>query len=157
MPKTLTPSDLDSILELHKDLKNTVKRSFDSLAVEMKEQTKIQTGSAKDIEHIKKSQEKHEVEVRTLREAQLCCPAATSHVSTIQRIGKLEKFRDRALESGALKDQSTPTFPIQALQTPADDAVAIPKVFEKFTKVSITLLLGAAVGGALLAAMLLLN
>lgn len=158
--KTLTSSDLDSIVTMHTNLRSTIEKGLKDLRIEMKELNLTQAGLAKDIEYIKNSQDKNEKELNTVRSTQLRCPAATNHTNTMKRVGRLERFKDRVLDTGVLKSFQLTTPPQSpAVQVPQSSNTSVstilsnPKVFDKVVRVSTTLLLGAAIGGALLALM----
>lgn len=162
--KKLTPSDLDPIMAMHSDLKETLQRGMDGLQNEMKSINLTQVGLAKDIDHIKKSQEKYDEELAEIRRAQLSCPASTGFVGTSKRLSRLERFRDQALSSGIMKASNTATpLSVPALQisqsanntTPVSEvSKGYPTISDRFIRVSLTLLFGAALGGAILAAFL---
>jgi hypothetical protein len=156
--KTLTPSDLDPIVAMHADLRNTIEKGLRDLQVEMRELNLTQAGLAKDIEHIKESQDKNEKELNVIRSTQLGCPASTGYVGTMKRMSRLEKFKDQALDAGVLKSNlATPQQPLPAVQVPQSSITSVntmlsnPKILDRVFRASVILLLGAAVGGALLA------
>jgi hypothetical protein len=161
--KKLTPSDLSPIMAMHSDLKDTFQRGMGTLEGEMKELNLTQAGLAKDVEYIKKSQAAYERELREVKSAQLSCKAATGYVGTQKRIGRLERFRDQALQAGVLSGEGTPPHSLPAVQVnqsahnteTKDSGRGEPRLTDKFIRVSLTLLLGAALGGALLAAAML--
>lgn len=162
--KTPTPSDLTPIMAMHADLKETIHHGLASLRSEIKALNLTHIGLAKDIEYIKDSLDKHEHEISRIREVQLACPSATNFQGTLNRINRLENFSESILQSGILSPQfKTPSNSLPAVQVtqtsgnttaaPIYDKVA----FDKFLRVSLVLLLGAALGGALLASTLFFN
>lgn len=160
--KKLTPSDLDPIMEMHKDLKQTLQSGMNGLQVEMQTLNVTQAGLARDVEYIKEAQGKQEGEIDRIRRTQLSCPSSTGFVGTMKRIGRLERFRDRALEAGVLKQTPIPAIVSNTSSELTERramglVVTNPKFLNKALRISMTLLLGAAVGGALLALALFLN
>ncbi len=154
--EALTPTDLDPVFEMHKDLKNTLNEGLKGVSSRLDTYNNEQIAIKTKLKIYEKKQDKHEFEIEKLKLEEAGCPARTGWDGVNREVGELNSFKEEAHKSGVFAPTSSEPSGILDVEAERQRAIGMvvtnPLFIDKVMRYAATLLMGAAIAGALLAA-----